>query len=126
MKYGYTLVIAWVAIFTSRLFLGRDESELDQLLLWVLRFLSVAILMQVGLAFVRFARGRVRAVSRGDPLLTEAVVRQILIGALAVGFACRVVTWGPEGQGVIGWAGTILVVGALAGFAALHFRNSSQ
>lgn len=116
---GYALVGAWLLLFVCRVALGLS----DPLTLWALRALTVAVLVAGGAAVFRFVGERISARKRGEPVLTEPTVRGLLLGALVLGFVLRVVGWDAGDEGVLAWAGGILMVIAICGLIALQFRR---
>lgn len=116
---AYTLVGAWLLIFAFRVILGAT----DQLSLWALRLLTIAILGAICIGAVKFVAQRIRSLKTGEPVLTESALRTLLLAAAAVGLVIRVIAWDPGSEGVAAWAGGLLVVVSIAGLLVLQFRR---
>jgi hypothetical protein len=123
MSYGYSLVLAWGTIFVLRFFTNSGDG-VDTFLLWSLRILTIAVVLQVAFYAVQFVRDRVGAAKRGERVFTEQALRTVLLAGLAVGVAFRILTWGPKDQGVVGWVGAVVICLCLLGLALLYLRRA--
>lgn len=120
------LLIAWVAVCGLRILAGGNAATFDEVPLWTLRILTVVIVMQVVISLVRFVRGSVKAARQGDQVLTETSVRTILLGVLLAGLICRVSIWGTGRQGVVGWAGVVMIGIGIVGLGVLNLRQAHR
>lgn len=87
----------------------------------MLRALTIAILVAVCVETARFVQDRIKALKRGDRVLTNATLRGLLIGAGVVGLVLRMVAWDPGHEGVVAWIGGGMLVISIAGLIWLQF-----
>lgn len=112
----YALPAAWLLTFVYRLTFGASAFSL-----WLLRFLTVVILLAIGLSVARFVADRVRAMKRGDRVFTEATLRGLLLSTAVLGLVIRLIAWDPGNEGVLAWIGGVVLVVSILGLVTLQF-----
>jgi hypothetical protein len=125
----FSLVVAWIALFFTRILLGRDGGPLDEALLWTLRLLTLVIAIWLASSPVRFAKDTIKSARCGDQVFTERTIKVLLVSGLMVGLGCRLWSLSSGDEGVMGWTGAILICVSLLGLAVLYLtqaRNSSR
>lgn len=111
-----TLGVAWVLLFSYRLLISAD-----QLSLWMLRAVTISLLIGLFAAVMQSVRRRLAAPEKGERLLTQDALKSLFILCLVAGLVLRFVAWDPGNEGPVAWAGGLLVVASVLGLVVLQF-----
>ncbi len=112
----FWLPAVWIAALVCALFMGPNV-----VLAWILRFLTLCVVVWISVVLVNFMRARIGAIKHGQPIWTESTVRWLLFGVLGIGLVLRIVGWNHGHPGVAAWIGGIAMLVSIAGFIVLQF-----
>jgi hypothetical protein len=117
----YWLPTLWLLLLGVRILGARDP-----ITLWTLRILTVAGLVALVVVVARSVGEMLQAVKRGEPVLTARPVRGALLGSFVLGLVLRIVGWDDGSEGVVAWAGGILILVSLAGLVLLSYLRERE
>lgn len=112
---------AWLLVFAVHV--AVRQTNVGAISIWLLRLLTVVLLVAVVQAVVRFAATRLNAKQREERFFDEQSVKLMLLIGLGVGLVFRATTWGLGDQTILGWIGTGLVGASFAGLIACAARR---
>lgn len=120
----YALALTWAAAFALHVLLRKEDGIFDEVALWTFCVLTLVLIIRLLVSVLQFVKDLGSAAKQGNQILTEKRIKFMLIGGLAVGLACRIVTWGSGDQGVAGWVGALLVCLSLIGLGIQYVRRA--
>lgn len=120
-----SLGVAWIAVLFYRRFAEPAAGAWDWTTLILLWALTAALAVLLILGSVSFVSGRAEARRRGDPLLTQALVKRFLIAAWVVALLYRVALndVAASASFVVFWA---LTAALISFFIWQHFRRKPE
>lgn len=111
----YALPALWLGLFLYRLVLDAT----DQVSLWALRCVSLAIIVWVAVVSTRFVHEQIRLSRRGEQVAAKLLLHYLLLAMLGLGLALRLIAWDPGNEGIVAWIGGIMLVVSLVGLFIL-------